>query len=1399
MSCLLSVLPCSQPSCAQNGYWKRLNRAPRWTGRAALAISLVTMAAVAAPAQVQFGSQLVGSSATQPVSVTVSGGATVNAVRVLTLGAQGQDFQPGGTFNCSAQTCTQPVTFAPLYPGLRAGAVVALDSSNHVLGTTYISGIGTGGLGVLIPGTIQTTAGDGDWKSEGDNEAANNTELFLPAAVALDGAGNLYIADSAHNRIRIVCAAAGPAFPGITCTKAGYIYTVAGTQGTSGYAGDGQPSISSTVEVNTPSGIAVDGAGNIYFADTGNHVVREISAATGIITTIAGTGTRGFSGDRAVATSAQLHSPAGLAVDPGGNVFIADSGNNRIRVVCAGSSAVLGVACSAGNIVTVAGAGAAGPLGDGAAAIAATLKGPYSVALDAAGNLYIADSDNHRIRAVCASGAGEVAGIACPAAGVINTVAGNGTNSFAGDQGPAIDAELFEPSGVAVDPAGNLYIADTQNFRIRKVSAGGAITTIAGTGVGSYGGDNGPATSAGIYGPYGLALDGSGDLFIAEYLGNRVREIQSNLSIANFPNAVRQGSSSPTLNITVENDGTGMLDLTGIQAGTNSALDPAATTCTTGTPLNTDAQCIVGAVFAPASSPALTSNQPESGNIGVGDQTAAGIAGSNSPLVIQVSGTATPVNSTSIALTSSLNPSSFGQSVTFSAAVTTGQGTGALTGTVNFYSGTTKLQSGVALNSSGVATFTIPSLPVGINSITATYNEDGKDQLHFGSRSTPLSQVVQESTAVNLTSSANPSALNAPLTFTATLSTPGGGGVTPDGTVNFFDGVNLIGTGTVSAGVATFSTSNLSDGQHPITAVYGGDANKYINGSTSAVLNQDVLAATTVVLTAAPSNTAVYGTSVTFTATVTGSTSAAPSGTVKFSDGATKLGTATLSSAGVATFTTSSLNAGAHSIVAAYLGDVHSGPGTSAPVTYTVTQTPTTTTLAASPATGIAGKAVTLTATVKAGSGTAMSSGTVTFMDGSTTLGSAAVASGGIASIAPILAPGAHAIVASFSGDTNDAASASSAMAVTVNLATTAVTVTSGGSPATVLSPITFTAAVTGNGGTPAGSVVFSVDGAAANTATIDAGGKASFTDSALAVGNHTISAAYSGDTDDSPSTSSPFTQAVQAIATSTTIGTASTGGTSPQTILVATVIGSTGPTPTGTVVFMNGTTVVGTATLDSNGVGTLIPDLAPATYNITAQYSGDLVHSASTSGAIKISGVPSGFGITVNPASVSVAASQNTTITVNVSSNNGFADNIGLGCGTLPAAVNCHFSANSVALKAGASASVQLTIDTNNPLGGGATAMNSPSGRGGLSLAGLFLPAGLFFGWIGWRFRKRNAAFFAAALALMLSGAMLVTGCATGFSQKTAAPGTYTIQVNAVGTSSNVTHYQNITLTITK
>ena len=221
-----------------------------------------------------------------------------------------------------------------------------------------------------------------------------------------------------------------------------------------------------------PSATAFDAAGNLYFAETGNHVVRKVTSA-GIITTVAGNGVQGFAGDGGLATSAELDSPAGLALDAAGDLYIADSHNQRIREVNAAT----------GIIATIAGTGAAGFSGDGGAATAAKLDLPTALAFDTAGNLYLADTNNHRVRRIAA------------ATGAITTIAGNGVEAFTGDNGPATSASIDSPNGLALDAAGNLYIADTHNGRVREVSAAsGLISTVAGAGVvggnaQSFGGD----------------------------------------------------------------------------------------------------------------------------------------------------------------------------------------------------------------------------------------------------------------------------------------------------------------------------------------------------------------------------------------------------------------------------------------------------------------------------------------------------------------------------------------------------------------------------------------------------------------------------------------------------------------------------------------------------------------------------------------------------------------------------------------------------------------------------------------------------------------------------------------------------------------------------------------------
>jgi hypothetical protein len=406
-----------------------------------------------------------------------------------------------------------------------------------------------------------------------------------------------------------------------------------------------------------------------------------------------------------------------------------------------------------------------------------------------------------------------------------------------------------------------------------------------------------------------------------------------------------------------------------------------------------------------------------------------------------------------------------------------------------------------------------------------------------------------------------------------------------------------------------------------------------------------------------------------------------------------------------------------------------------------------------------------------------------------------------------MLAPGSHSIVATYSGDANDKTS-NGPLTLPVNKAVTQTAVTVTPNPALVLATVTFAATVTSvGGGIPQGTVTFSANGTPIGAAvTLDPTGTATITSSTLAAGTYTITAAYSGDANDQTSTGTSSTPLiVGTIPTVTDLGASTTGGLTPQVILVAAVLnnaaGSSGslPNPTGSVTFKNGSATVGSAPLDSSGVATLVPNLPTGTYNIVASYPGDTDHGASSSKSVPISTIASDFNLTVTPDKVTVAATQNVSVNVALNSTAGFADTIGLGCASLPAGVNCHFSTPSVALSANGVVNVTLTIDTDNPLGGGTSAMNvRPAGRS-VSLAGLFLPLSVLFGCLFWRFRRRYARSMTMALVLLLGvAALVVTGCSGSFTQSSATPGTYTIQVTGTGVKSNISNYQNVTLTIT-
>ena len=348
---------------------------------------------------------------------------------------------------------------------------------------------------------ISTVVGTGAIGYGGDGSPATKALLQWPVDVALDGAGNLYFCDW-NARIRRVEAATG------------IITTVAGT-GTTGCSGDGGPA--TAAELGGPGDLAVDREGNIYFADGYNFRLRKISAETGIITTIAGNGSLLENGDGGLAVEAAIGLVSGPTVDHDGNVYFTNS-----------SDRVLKIDAATGMISTVAGAGGSYSSGDGGPANLAQLDQPSSVAIDRGGDIYIAARGEHRIRKISAS------------TGIITTVAGSSSGAdsgvmgiwvyqggFGGDGGPATDALLNDPEFVALDEAGNLYISDVMNYRIRRVDAiTGIITTIAGTGVEGFSGDNGLAVRAQLTTPSGIVTSKDGHIFFGDLFNNRIRMLQ---------------------------------------------------------------------------------------------------------------------------------------------------------------------------------------------------------------------------------------------------------------------------------------------------------------------------------------------------------------------------------------------------------------------------------------------------------------------------------------------------------------------------------------------------------------------------------------------------------------------------------------------------------------------------------------------------------------------------------------------------------------------------------------------------------------------------------------------------------------------------------------------------------
>ena len=553
----------------------------------------------------------------------------------------------------------------------------------------------------FTPGIITTVAGTGVAGYSEGGQVATAAQLNQPLGLALDGAGSLYISDYENDVVRRV-------------DPSGQISTVVGNYALgTGYDGDNGPATGA--KLNLPAGLAIDSAGNLYIADSGNHVVRKVDSSHNI-TTIAGqcltaACAGGFSGDNGPATSALLKTPMGVAVDPAGNLYIADYGNHLIRKVDA-----------SGIITTIAGDGTPAYGGDGGAPTAAHLNYPYAVALDSAGNLYIADRDNNVIRKL------DVAGNISTVAGKYSAGAG-----FSGDNGAATDAQLSGPMGVATDKAGDLYIADHYNNVLRKVDTQGVITTVAGNFSldSGYSGDTGSSTAAQMDGPNSVVADSNGSLFTADFHNNVVRKVDVTTALLTF-SSLPVGQTSPAQKIAVSDVGGASLNFTQAFAITENfqLQSVGGEDCVAGSPVASGASCMLVIAFAPtAPASALT------GSLSVADD------GIGSPHVINLSGASTQepaINSPASATFAVGVAGTFGVKTSGSpvpaisesgtlpsgvAFVDNGDGTGTLSGTPAANSGGTytvsfSAQNGNVPNATQTFTLTVNQAP----SITSSNN-----------------------------------------------------------------------------------------------------------------------------------------------------------------------------------------------------------------------------------------------------------------------------------------------------------------------------------------------------------------------------------------------------------------------------------------------------------------------------------------------------------------------------------------------------------------------------------------------------------------------------------------------------------------------------------------------------
>ncbi len=1193
---------------------------------------------------VEFGLVQIGNtSGTSTLSFFApSAGITIQSVTAVTGGALNKDFSVVSN-TCSGylhspSTCTIELSFSPKQLGIRLGALNIRDSNGNITNTVYLSGVGVGPQFVFAPTAAVITA----------SSSALSPADFRAGASVADGDGNLYFTDVTNGRIlersalgaySQVATLPVTGTSGIAMDGTGTLYVSSGSSVYYFMPGS-TPQIlplPASITLGAPSGLAVDLAQDLYIADNSKNVIYQVPLGSNSGATLAITG-----------PGVPLSGPAGLAVDASNNLYVADSGHDRIVEIPLGS-----LVSSVVSFTSL------------------TLSNPTGVSVDAAGTVYIANTGGSDI--------------------IESTVTGT---QFILTETPN-PFTLITPTGVLIQPNGDLVISDTSQGLVDVARSAPAVNFPTPTEVGTLDAtddsehltvqSSGNITADLAFSPtttnpsistnaFLLATTGSCPTLAAgapvapadAFVPGQVCTYDINFkptvvgpNTANLILATTAASGALTASTTVPLTGIGLSTIKSFSlVAIPSTINKGGTVSLILTALNADGTTVatdyVGTVtftttdstglYLGGSSPntrttTYTFTAADNGVLTIPASTGLQLnqygvftASATDGTYSATSNNIYVIEPTTLTLTSSINPSLVNQSTTFTLTVGT---TGGLTpvGTVTFYSNGVQIGSAVALTAGATASINDSFAAAGSYTITATYTPDPTNSTQPGTAS--LTQVVGLPTSITLASSVNPSLVNQSTTLTATVSAI----ASPTGSVTFYNGATALGTVAVTVngttGTAVLPVSFPTAGTYPLTAIYTtSSSNPDVTNATSSILSQVVQNTSSLVFTSSV-NPSQLNQSTTLTANLTALGS--PTGTVKFYDGTTLLGTVPLTGASASLVVSFSVT-GNHSLKAVYSGDTLTSPATA-----TLTQVVLSASgliLSSSINPSLVGQNTVLTATL---STSTAATGTIKFYDGATLLGTQSVTGANTVLSVSFSVVGTHPLTAVYSGDASNAP-ASSAILNQIVENTSSLTLTSSVNPSQLNQSTTLTAGLT-TLGSPTGTVKF-YDGATLLGTQSLAGTTASLTVSFSTSGTHNLKAVYSGDAQTAPATAT-LAQVVLSASGLTLISSVNPSLVGQTTNLTA--ILSTPTTPTGTMKFYDGATLLGTQTVTGANTIFSVSFSTVGTHPLTAVYSGDASNAPATSAVLSqiVQNTSSLiFTSSINPSQ----PNQSTTLSVNLS-----------------------------------------------------------------------------------------------------------------------------------------------------